>query len=210
MAHGDDSGLRFPPRVAPIQVIIVPIAVGNWKENVLPQAQNVEKKLRDTGIRTKLDEREEFTPGWKFSEWEMRGIPLRIEIGPRDIEAKQVVLVRRDTGKKESCSINLLKKKVPEILQDIQDSMLKENLKFQQENTHEVQSYDELKEVIEKKRGFVKALWCGRQDCEDKIKDETMATIRVISLNEDEKGIQGGCVYCQKKAENLVYFARAY
>jgi len=210
MAHGDDSGLRFPPRVAPIQVIIVPIAVGNWKENVLPQAQNVEKKLRDTGIRTKLDEREEFTPGWKFSEWEMRGIPLRIEIGPRDIEAKQVVLVRRDTGKKESCSINLLNKKVPEILQDIQDSMLKENLKFQQENTHEVQSYDELKEVIEKKRGFVKALWCGRQDCEDKIKDETMATIRVISLNEDEKGIQGGCVYCQKEAENLVYFARAY
>lgn len=210
MAHGDDSGLRFPPRVAPIQVIIVPIAVGNWKESVLPQAQKVEKKLRDKGIRAELDERAEFTPGWKFSEWEMRGVPLRIEIGPRDIEAKQVVLVRRDTGQKESCPVNLLDKKVSDVLQDIQDSMLKESLKFQLENTHEAQSYDELKEIIEKKKGFVKTSWCGRQDCEDKIKEETMATIRVISLDRTEKGTPGECVYCQKKAENLVYFARAY
>jgi prolyl-tRNA synthetase len=210
MAHGDDSGLRFPPRVAPIQVIIVPIAVGNWKEDVLPQAQNVEKKLRDAGIRVELDERAEFTPGWKFSEWEMRGVPLRVEIGPRDIKAKQVVLVRRDTGQKESCGIDLLDKKVSDILRDIQDSLLKENLRFQQENTHEVQSYDELKEVIEKKKGFAKTLWCGRQDCEDKIKEETAATIRVISLGKEEKVIPGECVNCQGKAENLVYFARAY
>jgi prolyl-tRNA synthetase len=210
MAHGDDSGLRFPPRVAPIQVVIVPIAVGSWKENILPHAQNIEKKLRDTGVRTELDERAEFTPGWKFSEWEMRGVPLRIEIGPRDIEAKQAVLVRRDTGQKESCDINLLDKKVSEILKDIQVSMLKENLKFQQENTHVVQSYDELKEVIEKKKGFAKTFWCGKQDCEDKIKEETMATIRAISLVEEEKGSPGECVHCQKNAENLVYFARAY
>ena len=210
MAHGDDSGLRFPPRVAPVQVIIVPIAAGNWKESVLPQAQKVEKKLRDKGIRAELDERAEFTPGWKFSEWEMRGVPLRVEIGPRDIEAKQVVLVRRDTGQKESCPVNLLDKKVSDVLLDIQDSMLKENLKFQQENTHEAQSYDELKEVIEKKKGFVKTSWCGRQDCEDRIKEETMATIRVISLDRTEKGTPGECVCCQKKAENLVYFARAY
>ena len=210
MAHGDDSGLRFPPRVAPIQVVIVPIAVGNWKENILPHAQNIEKKLHDIGIRTELDERAEFTPGWKFSEWEMRGVPLRIEIGPRDIEAKQVVLVRRDTGQKESCDINLLDKKVSEILKDIQVSMLKENLKFQQENTHVVQSYDELKEVIEKRKGFAKTFWCGKQDCEDKIKEETMATIRAISLVKEEKGSPGECVHCQKNAENLVYFARAY
>jgi len=210
MAHGDDSGVKFPPRVAPIQVVIVPIAVGNWKENVLPQAREVEKILHEQGVRAKLDEREEFTPGWKFSEWEMRGVPLRIEIGPRDIQAKQVVLVRRDKGKKESCELDSLVNKVPEILQKIQDSMLKENLKFRQENTHEVQNYDELKEVIDKKRGFVQALWCGRQECEDKIKEETMATIRIISLDEDEKAMPGKCVYCQKKAGNLVYFARAY
>ena len=115
MAHGDDSGLKFPPRVAPVQVVIVPIAIGNWKKNILPHARNVETELKKEGIRTKMDAREEFTPGWKFSEWEMRGIPLRIEIGPKDIEAKQVLAVRRDTGKKEFNA--WVKKKHPELIE---------------------------------------------------------------------------------------------
>jgi len=210
MAHGDDSGLRFPPRVAPFQVIIVPIAVGDWKENVLPQARSVEMKLKKEGIRTKLDEREEFTPGWKFSEWEMNGVPLRIEIGPKDIEAKKVVAVRRDTGKKESIDLSLITKKVPEILDSIQNSMLEEQQKFQKENTHEVETYEDFKDIIESKKGFIKALWCGGQECEEKIKEETMATIRVIHLSDEKEEFKGKCIHCQNNPKNIVYFARGY
>jgi len=210
MAHGDDSGLIFPPKIAPVQVIIVPIAVDNWKENVLPHAQDIEEKLQVENLRVKLDAREEFTPGWKFSEWEMRGVPLRIEIGPRDIKAKQVVAVRRIAGKKESIDFDVVNKRIPEILEEIQGSLLEQNKKFMQDNTHQTSSYDEFKDVIESKRGFIKALWCGNQACEDKIKDETMATIRVIALSIREEKIQGNCIHCQDKAEKLVYFARAY
>ena len=210
MVHGDDSGLKFPPRVAPIQVIIVPISVGNWKENVLPLAQNIEKDLKKKGVRVRLDEREEYTPGWKFSEWEMNGVPLRIEIGPKDIKEKQVIAVRRDTGKKEAISLTSLNKKLPEILKDIQRSMFEEALKFQNENTHEVQNFKDFKAIMESKRGFIKALWCGNQDCEEKIKEETMATIRIIPLDQDKKEAQGKCVLCQRPSKSLVYFAKAY
>lgn len=210
MAHGDDSGLRFPPRIAPFQVVIVPIAVGNWKENILPHAEAVNMKLKDEGVRTKLDSREEFTPGWKFSEWEMRGVPLRIEIGPRDIEAGQVLTIRRDTGRKESIDLNLVNKRIPEILNEIQHSMLEESLRFQKENTCEVFSYDDLNDTIKSKKGFVKAFWCGNQACEDKIKEETMLTIRVVPLNEKKREIDGKCICCREKAKNIVYFARAY
>ena len=210
MAHGDDSGLKFPPRVAPVQVVIIPISIGDWKESILPLARNIEKDLMKEGLRVKLDEREEFTPGWKFSEWEMRGVPLRVEIGPRDIEEKKVVVVRRDTGKKEAISQASLNKRVLGILQDIQKSMFEMALKFQRENTYEVKSYDEFKAVMESKRGFIKAFWCGDQDCEEKIKDETMATIRVIPLEQDGEGAKGKCVFCQKPSETLVFFAKAY
>lgn len=210
MAHGDNSGLRFPPRIAPIQVVVVPIAVGKWKENVLPQAKKIEKELKEIGVRTKLDEREEFTPGWKFSNWEMRGVPLRIEIGPRDIEANQILTVRRDTGEKEFINFNSVRRKVPEILNEIQKSMLEESLNFLQENTYEVRSFNEFKQSIESKKGLIKDLWCGSQDCEEKIKDETMATIRVIPLSSEKEEVRGKCIHCQKKAKDIVYFARAY
>ena len=210
MAHGDDSGLKFPPRVAPVQVVIIPISIGDWKESILPLARNIEKDLMKEGLRVKLDEREEFTPGWKFSEWEMRGVPLRVEIGPRDIEEKKVVVVRRDTGKKEAISQASLNKRVLGILKDIQKSMFEMALKFQRENTYEVKNYDEFKAVMESKRGFIKAFWCGDQDCEEKIKDETMATIRVIPLEQDGEGAKGKCVFCQKPSETLVFFAKAY
>ena len=210
MAHGDDSGLKFPPQVAPVQVVIIPISIGDWKVSILPLARSIEKDLMKEGLRVKLDEREEFTPGWKFSEWEMRGVPLRVEIGPRDIEEKQVVVVRRDTGKKEAITQASLNKRVLGILQDIQKSMFEMALKFQRENTYEVKSYDEFKAVMESKRGFIKAFWCGDQDCEEKIKDETMATIRVIPLEQDGEGAKGKCVFCQKPSETLVFFAKAY
>lgn len=210
MAHGDDSGLKFPPNIAPVQVVIVPISAGNWKENVLPLARNIEEKLREEGLRVKLDEREEFTPGWKFSEWEMRGVPLRVEIGPKDIEKKQVVVVRRDTGKKEYVTQASMNRKVPEILREIQKNMFEMALKFQQENTHEVKDYEEFKAIMESKKGFIKAFWCEDQVCEEKIKEETMATIRVILLDQDKKAARGKCVFCQKPTETVVYFGRAY
>ncbi len=210
MAHGDDSGLKFPPNIAPVQVVIVPISAGNWKENVLPLARNIEEKLGEEGLRVKLDEREEFTPGWKFSEWEMRGVPLRVEIGPKDIEKKQVVVVRRDTGKKENVTQASMNIKVPEILREIQKNMFEMALKFQQENTHEVKDYEEFKAIMESKKGFIKAFWCEDQVCEEKIKEETMATIRVILLDQDKKAARGKCVFCQKPTETVVYFGRAY
>jgi prolyl-tRNA synthetase len=207
MAHGDDSGLRFPPRVAPVQIVIIPISLGNWKQEVLPIAQKLEQNMKKEGWRIKLDAREEFTPGWKFSEYEMRGIPLRIEIGPRDIKNNQAVIVRRDTMAKEAVSLDSLEAKIPQILADIQDSMLENARKFQEENTYEVDNYQDFKSVLESKRGFLKTFWCGEQDCEDKIKEETMATIRVVPL---EQKVKGKCVLCQADAGQWVYFARAY
>ena len=207
MVHGDDSGLKFPPRIAPTQIVIIPISLGNWKQEVLPKAQELEQKLKQEGWRVKLDDREEFTPGWKFSEYEMRGIPLRIEIGPRDIKNNQAVVVRRDNRTKESVSLDSLQMKIPQILSDIQDAMLAEAQKFQKENTREVDNYEDFKSVLESKRGFIKTFWCGSQDCEDKIKEETMATIRVVPLEKEEKG---KCVFCQTDACQWVYFARAY
>jgi prolyl-tRNA synthetase len=210
MAHGDDSGLKIPPRVAPFQVVVIPISIGDWKEKVLPVARNIADDLKKKGVRVKLDEREEFTPGWKFSEWEMRGVPLRIEIGPKDIEKKQVVAVRRDTGKKEALTQVSLGKTVTEILSNIQKNMFEMALEFQEENTQEANDYEEFKSVMESKRGFIKSLWCGDSACEEKIKDDTMATIRVIPLEQEKKKDRGKCICCQKSSEYLVYFARAY
>lgn len=209
MAHGDDSGLKIPPRIAPFQVVVIPIAIGDWKKNILPAAQEIANGLKKKGVRVKLDEREEFTPGWKFSEWEMRGVPLRIEIGPKDVEKGQVVAVRRDTGQKEALAQASLDKKVIEFLTDIQKNMFEMALKFQEENTHEVKDYNEFKAVMESKRGFIKTFWCGDTACEEKIKDDTMATIRVIP-HDIEKKENKKCIRCQKPSESLVYFAKAY
>ncbi|MFQ6107980.1 MAG: proline--tRNA ligase [Candidatus Aminicenantales bacterium] len=210
MAHGDDSGLIFPPRVAPIQVILIPISIGNWKKEVLPVIQKIKAVLQEAGLRVNLDDRAEFTPGWKFSEWEMRGVPLRIEVGPRDVQSNQALLVRRDTMEKETKSLDSLKEEVPAILEKIQKDMLTKSIQFMKENTHEVQGYKELKEIIESRRGFIRAFWCGGDECEERIKQETMATIRVIALKEGKPYPRGKCIVCQKEADNLVYFARAY
>lgn len=210
MAHGDDSGLKIPPRIAPFQVVVIPIAIGDWKKNILPKAQEIANGLKKKGVRVKLDDREEFTPGWKFSEWEMRGVPLRLEIGPKDIEKGQVVTVRRDTGQKEALAQASLDKKVIEFLSDIQKNMFEMALKFQEENTHEVKDYDEFKAVMESKRGFIKTFWCGDTVCEEKIKDDTMATIRVIPQDIEKKKNSMKCIRCQKPSESLVYFAKAY
>ena len=209
MTHGDDSGLRFPPQVAPVQIVIIPISLGDWKENVLPVALSVEKELRQAGWRVRLDAREEFTPGWKFSEWEMRGVPLRIEIGPREVKENRAVLVRRDIRKKESIDLGELIPKVKGTLGEIQVSLFDQALGFLKENTRTVSDYDEFKEVIESKRGFISCGWCGDESCEARIKEETMATVRVIPLKRDKQDI-GPCVRCRKPGREPVLFARAY
>jgi len=207
MVHGDDSGLVFPPRVAPVQVVIVPISLGNWKQEVLPVAEKIAAELKEAGIRVQMDAREEFTPGWKFAEYEMKGVPLRVEIGPRDVQKKQAVLVRRDLMRKETASIDALEATVRSALADIQKEMLSRARSFQEENTREVNDYEEFKSILETKKGFLKSFWCGRQECEDRIKEETMATIRVIPM---EQGHKGRCLVCGKESDTWVYFARAY
>jgi prolyl-tRNA synthetase len=210
MTHGDDSGLKIPPNVAPIQVVVVPISIGGWKENVLPVAQRIEKELKAQGLKVSLDAREEFTPGWKFSEWEMRGIPLRVEIGPRDVEANQAVVVRRDSGQKEALPINSLRERLPAMLQDIQKSLFDQALAFQSKNTHEIDDYEVFKSTIDSKRGFIKSFWCGNPACEEKVKEDTMATIRVILYGKDKPKLAGKCIICDKESDKLAYFARAY
>ena len=211
MAHGDDSGLKLPPRIAPIQVVIVPISVGDWKKTVLPVATRIKDELKQAGIRVKLDHREEFTPGWKFANWEMRGVPLRIELGPRDIKNNQAIAVRRDTGDKIPYALDELKEKVGAALVDIQKSLLKVAFKYRQENTHEVDNFEEFKSILENQRGLIKTFWCGASACEDRIKNETMGTIRAVLLDKDKSGkANGKCVLCGKETAKLVYFARAY
>ena len=181
MTHGDDSGLILPPRVAPYQVVIVPIGRDNWRETVLPRAQDLQRQLRQSGIRVTLDERDE-RPGWKFSEWELRGVPLRLEIGPRDIEKSQVLLARRDTREKIAAPMDTLATTVADLLEDIQRTLLERALRFREERTQRVDNYDEFKTVMEGRPGFVIAPWCGSAECEAQIKAETQATIRNMPL----------------------------
>ncbi len=210
MSHGDDSGLVLPPNVAPIQVVIVPISIGNWRETVLPAAEQLAGSLEKAGIRIKLDSREEFTPGWKFSDWEMRGVPLRLEVGPRDVKAGQAVFVRRDGRKKETLPLESAADRIPGILADIQKSLFEKALKYREDSTHDAGDYAEFKDIMENKRGFVRALWCGDEACEDKIKDETMSTIRVIPFGMEHGKLKGSCVCCGKAADTLAIFARSY
>ncbi len=210
MVHGDDSGLRLPPRVAPVQAVIVPISIGNWKETVLPVARAAADGLRAAGVRVELDAREEATPGWKFSEYEMRGVPVRVEIGPRDVKAGQAVLVRRDTGAKTAVPLASLAERVPALLAEIQAGLLAQARTFLEANIRRAETYAEFQQILETRRGFVRAAWCGDEACEDRIKTETMATIRVIPLDEPEVGAGEACVSCGKKAKGSAYFARAY
>jgi len=210
MAHGDDSGLVFPPNIAPTQVVIVPIAIGNWKETVLPVAREAEAALAAKGVRVSLDAREEFTPGWKFAEYEMRGVPLRLEIGPRDVKQGQAVLVRRDSRAKEPAPLAGLAEKVPAVLADIQTSLFRRALEFREANTREAGDFEGFKEAMEAKRGFIVSPWCGDEACEDKIKEETMATIRVIALDQPADKAPGLCVCCGRAGKTVAHFARAY
>ena len=210
MVHGDDSGLRLPPRIAPVQAVLIPIALGDWKTSVLPVAREVERELKERGVRIKLDDREEYTPGWKFSEYEMRGVPLRIEIGPRDVKAGTAVVVRRDTRVKESVALASLKDRVTVLLDEIQKGLFEQALRFREDNTHNASNYQEFKSIMENERGFIRAVWCGNEACEDKIKEETQATIRVLPLEPESAETDGVCVCCGEPGRTPAFFAKAY
>ena len=207
MVHGDDSGLILPPRIAPYQVAIVPIGKDDWRETVLPKAREIQRQLQAAGVRVTLDQRDE-RPGWKFAEWELRGVPLRLEIGPKDIEKGQVLLARRDTREKLGVAMDGLAARVQQLLGEIQESLFKRALAFREDHTQRVTTWKEFTEVLEGRPGFVIAPWCGSPECEDKIKSETQATIRNMPLQVTK--VSGTCIHCDGEAVAEAWFAKAY
>ena len=207
--HGDDKGLIIPPFIAPIQVVIVPIYKKDNKEMVIEAAEKMQKTLTKAGLRVELDQREGYTPGWKFNEWEVRGVPIRLEIGPKDIEKQQVVLVRRDNREKAFVPNKEVSKQSKAILKSIQKYLQKRADKLLKDNISQPKDYDELVAIQQTKRGFCRANWCGDEACGEKVKDETGADIR--GTREDIKEeVYGPCIICGKKAKEVVYIAPAY
>ena len=203
MVHGDNSGLSLPPRIAPTQVMIVPIA--QHKEGVLEKAAALRDQL--SNFRVKVDDSDK-SPGWKFSEQEMKGIPMRIEIGPKDIENNQAVIVRRDTHEKIVVSLDQIVEETDKTLKAIQKDMLEKARAHREEHTYVATNYEEFKETVANKPGFVKAMWCGDQECEDKIKADTTATSRCMPFEQEK--LSDVCVCCGKPAKKMVYWGKAY
>jgi prolyl-tRNA synthetase len=208
MAHGDDSGLILPPAIAPWQVAIVPIPRGNWKETVLPKCEEIRRDLTAAGIRVRLDADESQTPGWKFAEYEMRGVPLRLEIGPKDIEKNSVFAARRDTREKQSLPMDALADRVRNLLAEIQGSLLARARTFREDHTSRAATYEEFKQTMEGRPGFVIAPWCESPQCEAEIKAETQATVRNIPFGQDTP--TEPCIKCGKPAPVYAWFAKAY
>lgn len=204
MVHGDDSGLVLPPRIAPVQVMVVPIM--QKKEGVLEKADEI-KSMLSANYRVKVDASDK-NPGFKFAEQEMRGIPLRVEVGPKDIEAGQAVIVRRDTREKTVVSFDELEAKVGELLETMQKDMFERAKAHREANTRPATSWDEFTDIINTKQGFIKAMWCGEEACETAIKDETGATTRCMPF--EQETLSDVCVHCGKPAKKMVYFGKAY
>jgi len=209
MAHSDDNGLVLPPKLAPIQVVIVPIykKVEQLKQ-ISEVALKIKKALEAKGICVKYDDRDTFKPGWKFSEYEFKGVPVRLAIGPRDLENNTVEVARRDTLEKETLQIADIENKIDHLLEQIQNNLYQKALSFRENNTYAVDTWEEFKDIIENKGGFILAHWDGTSETEEKIKDETKVTIRTIPL--DNKPEEGRCVYTGKPSKRRVVFAKAY
>lgn len=206
MVHGDDSGLVLPPKIAPTQTMIIPIA--QHKPGVLEEANNLLKALTEAGIRVKLDDSDK-TPGYKFSEQEMLGIPTRIEMGPRDIENKQIIVVRRDTGEKITIELNEVTRKLPDILTDIQQDMYTKAKNFLTSHIKEATTMEEMKEKFSNNKCFIKAMWCGSEECEDQIKADTGgAGSRCIPFTEEK--LSNECICCKKPAKHMVIWGKSY
>jgi len=209
MVHGDNKGLVLPPRIAPIQVVIIPIPYkGVDMELILAKTREIYEKLQKRDLLVVLDDRTEYTPGWKFNEWEVKGVPIRIEIGPRDLKQKQVTLARRDTSERVALKEDAIVNAITKLLEEIQENLFNRAKKSLEENITTVKDYDEFKKTLRKKGGFIRACWCFNAKCEEKIKDETGATIRILPFEKEK--IFSKCVYCGKEAKEVAYFARAY
>ena len=205
MAHGDNRGLKLPPKVAPVQVVIVPIA--QHKEGVLDKAFELKQELSKE-FRVKLDDRDKYSPGYKFNYWEMKGVPVRVEMGPRDIENGECILVRRDTGEKETVKLENLNETINRLLDDIHSNMFEMCKKRMEEKTTIALNMDEFKNNMEENQGFIKAMWCGKEECEDKIRELTGAKSRCIPYNEEK--LSDKCVCCAEHAEHMVVWGRQY
>ena len=204
MTHGDDNGLVLPPAVAPIQLVIIPIA--SHKEGVLDKANELKNRLANV-CRVKLDDSDN-SAGWKFAEYEMKGVPLRLEIGPKDIENNRCVVVRRDNGEKIFVSLDELETKIPELLEAVRDGLYQKAIDRRAAMTFTAKDYAELKDIADNKPGFIKAMWCGDRECEDKLKDELGITSRCIPFEQEHLG--DTCVCCGKPAKHMLYWGKAY
>ncbi len=206
MVHGDDRGLKLPPAVAPKQVMIIPIAM--FKPGVLDKANELFDEIKKAGIRVDIDDDDTQSPGYKFNECEMKGIPVRLEVGPRDIENKTVVLVRRDTFEKTVVPMENIAQTIKELLADIQKNMLAEATKARDEHTYPATNHEELMDALANKKGYIKAMWCGCTECEKELKAQTGATIRNMPF--EQENLSDVCALCGKPAKHMVYIARAY
>ena len=205
MVHGDDSGLVLPPAIAPTQVMVIPIQ--QKKEGVLDKAYELKDALINAGFRVKVDDSDK-SPGFKFSEQEMRGIPVRVEIGPKDIENGKCIICRRDTREKYEVSLDELSSKIAQLLPQIQKDMYDKAKKHLEEHTYEATTKEEFEKIFAEKSGFVKAMWCGETECEEKIKEDMAVTSRCMPF--EQKCLSDTCVYCGKPAKKMVYWGRAY
>ena len=214
MVHGDEKGLIIPPSIAPIQIIIIPIYKNNNEKTVKENANVLKNNLSQIGYRVVVDERNEYTAGWKYNEWEIKGVPIRINIGQRDIENNTIEIVRRDTKQKQiisASSISQLNEKLKAIFKEIQDNLFDISKKKLIENTKTILNYGEFKETMNNSFGFILTGWCGNEECETAIKEETSADIRVIPFDQKELKSQiKNCIYCKKNAQRVAIFARAY
>ena len=205
MSHGDNRGLKLPPKVAPIQVVIVPIAM--HKEGVKEKTKELYDLLKDK-FRMEIDLRDQVSPGYKFNDWEMKGVPIRIEMGPRDIENRECILVRRDTTEKIMVNLNEVESKVEEMLEDIHRNMYETCKKRMEEKTTIAHNLEEFQSNLEKEQGFIKAMWCGSSECEAKIKELTAAKSRCIPF--EQEIVDETCVCCGKRANKMVIWGRQY
>lgn len=203
MAHGDDKGLILPPKIAPYQVVIIPISQDKSVKNYITK---IEKSLKN--IRFIVDNRIQQTPGWKFNEWELKGVPIRVEVGPKEVKENKITFVLRDDFKRRVFPLKRFDSKIVKLLNDFQKRLLEKSKEFTGDNTHRVESYQEFKDTVKKRGGFIRAFWCGNEKCEKRIQEETKATIRCIPLKQENK--TGKCIKCGNKAKIEVLFAKAY
>lgn len=209
LIHGDDSGVILPPKIAPIQAVIMPIRRGDGDNKLLlARCEELKEALTNAGVRVRLDVREEPSVGRRFNEWEVKGVPVRLEVGQRELDADTVVFARRDTGEKITVTRKEVITTVQKLLADMQTSMFEKAKKFRDDNTRDAASWDEFKKIMETNRGFIRAFWCEKAECEATIKEETKATTRLLPLNaKEEKGV---CVRCGKPANHRWIFAQSY